>query len=77
MLDGVSPEGASISSTASPCYDCSKAIIRAGIKEVYFGQDYDSRYGLSGDIKGLLEKSGIKVRPLILSFKDGKLGCYR
>jgi len=72
-LDGVSPEGGTIYCTASPCYDCGKAIIRAGIVEVCFGQPYDSRYGLSGRVENLLEESGVKVSLCVLAFKDGLL----
>lgn len=69
-LDGVSPEGATIYCTASPCYDCGKAIIRAGISEVCFGQPYDSRYGLSDKVENLLEGAGIEVSLCVLKFEE-------
>jgi dCMP deaminase len=73
-LDGVSPEGASIFCTASPCFDCTKAIIRARIREVYFGQAYDSRYGLSGTVENLLEEAGVVVSMCLLTIsEDGTL----
>ena len=69
-LDGVSPAGATLYCTASPCFDCGKAIIRAGITKVFYGQAYESRYGLSGRVRELLESSGIVVEELVISRKD-------
>jgi dCMP deaminase len=69
-LDETSPQGSSIYTTASPCYDCAKAIIRAGIRRVFFGAAYDSRYGLSSDVRELLEKSNIEVIQLELFIND-------
>lgn len=69
-LDGVSPAGSTLYCTASPCFDCGKAIIRAGIVKVFFGQEYSSRYGLSGDVNDLLIKSGITVHELVLTRED-------
>jgi len=53
-LDGVSTKGATLYCTASPCYDCSKVIVRAQIRRVVIGNDYSSRYGLSDDAKVML-----------------------
>jgi dCMP deaminase len=64
-LDGVSPAGASLYTTASPCYDCAKVIIRAQIKEVFYGQHYDSRYGFSGPVHDMLKESGIHLKEII------------
>ena len=69
-LDGVSPQGADIYCTASPCFDCAKAIIRAGIGTVYFGQAYESRYGLSSDVKDMLISSGIQVKELVITREE-------
>ena len=40
---GISVEGASIYCTLAPCYVCLKLIASAGIKEVYYEYDYESR----------------------------------
>jgi len=72
-LDGTSPEGAAIYCTASPCWDCAKALIRAKIKEVYVGQAYESRYGLSGDVSEMLKSSGIHVGYITLHWQDSVL----
>lgn len=72
-LDGTSPEGASIYCTASPCWDCGKALIRAKIKCVYVGQAYESRYGLSGDVSEMLESSGVHVEFIQLKWHNGSL----
>lgn len=69
-LDETSPQNADIYTTASPCYDCAKAIIRAGIRRVVYGVSYDSRYGLSSDVKELLESSGIAVEQIELIIND-------
>lgn len=60
-LDGVSPSGATIFTTASPCYDCAKIIIRAQIKAIYVGEQYESRYGLSGQVQTLLRECGVNM----------------
>ena len=69
-LDGVSPYGAALYCTASPCFDCAKAIIRAGISSVYYGQSYNSRYGLSGDVSELLVKARITVGEIVITKED-------
>ena len=72
-LDGTSPEGASLFCTASPCWDCAKAIIRAKIRRVCVGAPYESRYGLSSQVMDVLRSAKIKVRYINLGFKDGAL----
>lgn len=72
-LDGVSPEGSALYTTASPCYDCAKAIIRAKINQVYFGEMYNSRYGLSPTVLQLFEAAHIHYEPLKLIFDEGVL----
>jgi deoxycytidylate deaminase len=69
-LDCVTPEGADVYTTASPCFDCAKALIRARIKRVVVGQDYESRYGLSSSTKDKLEDAGIVVAYLPLTQND-------
>ena len=74
-LDGVSPEGASLFTTASPCHDCAKAIIRAKIIHVFYGQTYESRYGLSSTVCELFKAVHIEFHPLVLNFnEEGILG---
>jgi len=69
-LDGVSPAGADLYCTASPCFDCAKAIIRAGIARVHYGQAYDSRYGLSGDVQDLLNATNVQTGELVITRED-------
>jgi dCMP deaminase len=38
---GISTNGAEIYITYSPCRDCAKLVVAAGIKEVYFTHEYD------------------------------------
>ena len=59
--NGVAINGADIYTTASPCYDCFKLIINAGIKRVVYGEFYSSRYDASKRVLTLAKKAGIKM----------------
>jgi|WetSurSiteA1Bulk_404760.scaffolds.fasta_scaffold92117_1 dCMP deaminase len=61
-LDGISPHGGELYTTASPCYDCAKMLVRSGLKKVCVGQSYDSRYGMSGKVRNFLNSSGIEYQ---------------
>lgn len=49
-------ENATLYVTASPCIECSKLIIQAGIKRVVYGEKYRLEDGIN-----LLKKAGIEV----------------
>ena len=49
-------DGANIYITASPCIECAKLIIQAGIKRVVYGEKYRLMDGIE-----LLERAGIEV----------------
>ena len=49
-------EGATIYITASPCIECAKLIIQAGIKRVVYGEKYRLTDGIE-----LLDRAGIEV----------------
>lgn len=51
-----SSEGATLYVTTSPCMECSKLIIQAGIKRVVFAEEYRINDGLE-----LLRRAGIEV----------------
>ena len=68
-MDGTSPTGAILYVTASPCYDCAKDLIRVGIKKVYYGLTYQSRYGLSDNVSELLKTANIEMNHLSLCTK--------
>ncbi len=53
---GNSSEGATLYVTASPCLECSKLIIQAGIKRVVYKDEYRLTDGVD-----LLRKAGIEV----------------
>lgn len=59
--NGISIDGAAIYTTASPCYDCFKLLINAGIKKVVYSQYYDSRYGMSEKVLDLAKQAGIEI----------------
>jgi dCMP deaminase len=60
---GVSLAGATIYTTFSPCLQCTKMIINAGLAEVVF----DAAYPLGGKSLELLEEAGVKVRQYVPS----------
>lgn len=49
-------EGATLYVTASPCIECSKLIIQAGITRVVYGEKYRLNDGIE-----LLERAGIEI----------------
>lgn len=51
-----SSDGATLYVTASPCMECSKLIIQAGIKRVVYGETYRIMDGVE-----LLKRAGIQV----------------
>ena len=51
-----SSKGATMYITASPCQDCAKLIIQAGISRVVYGEFYKNNLGID-----LLKKAGIIV----------------
>lgn len=51
-----SSEGGTLYVTTSPCMECSKLIIQAGIKKVVFAELYSKHEGLD-----LLERAGVEV----------------
>lgn len=51
---------ADLYTTTAPCFDCAKLIIQAGIKRVYFAEDYRDMSGVA-----LLGKAGIVVNEVI------------
>ena len=62
--NGASIEGATIYLTISPCYDCFKMMVNAGVKRVVYGRFYSSRYGLSKAVLTLAKKTGVKITAL-------------
>lgn len=56
---GVGGNDASMFVTHAPCLECAKSIYGAGIKEVYYGEQYRSIDGIE-----FLKKCGIKVKRL-------------
>lgn len=68
---GVSTKGASIYVTHFPCLQCTKHIIQAGVKHIYYLEDYKNHpYALE-----LLEKDGIRAEKIALDknvFKEMK-----
>jgi len=51
-----SSEGSSLYVTMSPCFECAKLIIQAGIKEVFYNEEYRNIEGLD-----LLKKANIRI----------------
>jgi dCMP deaminase len=47
--------------TVSPCYDCAKRIVNAGISHVVYDEFYSSRYGKSAEVPEFLKSGGVVV----------------
>ena len=58
---GIAVKGATIYTTYSPCLQCAKMIINAGLVEVIYFQ----RYTIDDVSLALLREAGVTVRPLI------------
>lgn len=54
---GNSSEGATMYVTSSPCLECAKLIIQAGIRRVVYTENYRSEDGIN-----LLKRAGIEVK---------------
>lgn len=54
-----SSDGASMYITHSPCYECSKAIIQSGIKEVFYSTEYRDPRPIN-----FLKQAGIKLEKI-------------
>lgn len=63
-LDGVSPAGATVYTTAGPCWECAKRFLRVRVARVVFAEEYDSRHGMSGDALKVLRRNGVAVERL-------------
>lgn len=57
--NGVPTEGCSMIVTHSPCFECSKLLMQAGVKKIY----YETEYRLT-DSLDFLRKGGIEVEKL-------------
>ena len=58
---GARVEGATLYTTASPCYDCLKLIVNAGIKRVVCKEFYASRYGMSSEMEAFAKAAGVEM----------------
>lgn len=47
--------------TVTPCWDCAKRIVNAGITRVCYDEHYESRYGKSTDVPDYLREGGVVV----------------
>ncbi len=64
---GNSSDGATMYVTSSPCIECAKLIIQAGIKRVVFNEEYRSEDGVN-----LLKRAGIEVSYIETDFASLK-----
>ena len=62
---GNSSDGATLYVTASPCIECAKLIIQAGIKRVVYGEQYRLTDGID-----LLKRAGVDVEYLDIDKQD-------
>lgn len=62
-----SSQGATLYVTSSPCMECAKLIIQAGIKRVVYCDNYHNADGVE-----LLKKVGIELMQLVIDSKEQK-----
>lgn len=55
---GVSVKGSTLYTTYSPCFQCAKMIINAGIKEVVYGDGYP----MLDNVQAIFTEAGVKLR---------------
>jgi dCMP deaminase len=75
---GRAAQGCTLYVTVTPCWDCAKRIINAGIMRVVYDEHYNSRYGKSQDVPEFLRQAGIEVvqmpeglmKPFVEALKD-------
>lgn len=67
---GIALKGATLYTTFSPCLQCSKMIINAGIEEVVYHREYT----IADNALALLREAGVCVRPLITTEEKKGLG---
>jgi dCMP deaminase len=56
-----STQGATLYVTLSPCFECAKLIIQAGIKRVCYGEEYRDRSGLD-----FLLQNNIEIKQVLV-----------
>jgi len=56
---GISCDGSTLYCNTLPCWNCFKAIVSAGIKEIYYNSDYCAE--LKGNVFQFAKELGIKV----------------
>mgnify|MGYP001442258514 CR=1 FL=1 len=61
---GVATEGAEIYVTHFPCLPCTKSIIQAGIRKIYYAEDYNN----DPFAVELLQESGVEVEKVTFDF---------
>lgn len=77
---GIQIQGGAIYTTYSPCLFCTKAIIQAGLKEVYYNKLYDKPEGR--DSLQVLKENGIHVEEIsgtlrrLQSNRGGECSCH-
>jgi dCMP deaminase len=59
--------------TVTPCWDCAKRIVNAGIIKVTYDEHYESRYGKSADVPTFLQDHRIKV----VRFEEGRMRRFK
>ena len=58
---GTAIDGATMYLTNSPCYDCFKMVVNAGIKKIVYQNFYMSRYEASKAVLSLAKKAKIQI----------------
>lgn len=69
---GERAKGGKLFVTLEPCFECAKAIINAGIKEVYYSRRNNKDLVYKADVKGMLKYVGITY--IYLPIEENKNG---
>lgn len=66
-------QGCTLYVTVTPCYDCAKRIVNAGVHRVVYDEFYGSRYGKSTQVPDFLISAGVEV----LQFESSGLTIFK
>lgn len=69
--------GCTLFVTVTPCWDCAKRIVNAGITRVVYDEHYESRYAKSSDVPSYLVDAGIVVARMEKDSMSGFIAALR
>ena len=67
---GTAINGSTVYTTASPCYDCFKMLVNAGVTRIVCGEEYAGRYGAYQKVMDLAKSLKISVKYVKVDFRN-------